>query len=78
MAVGITLFGCILWLFSTSSAAEIRVAMSHCVHHRGQYLKGIPMNKLLIALIATLVAVSVSGCVGIGKGKAPPPIVTKG
>jgi hypothetical protein len=36
------------------------------------------MKKLLIALVATLVAVSVSGCVGVGKGKAPPPIVTKG
>jgi hypothetical protein len=36
------------------------------------------MNKLLIALVATLVAVSVSGCAGVGKGKAPPPVVTKG
>jgi hypothetical protein len=35
------------------------------------------MKKLLFALVATLVAVSVSGCVGLGKGKAPP-IVTKG
>jgi hypothetical protein len=36
------------------------------------------MKKVLFALVATLVAVSVSGCVGIGKGKAPPPMVTKG
>ena len=36
------------------------------------------MKKVLVALVATLVAVSVSGCVGIGKGKVPPPIVTKG
>jgi hypothetical protein len=37
------------------------------------------MKKLLIALVATLVAVSVSGCVGIGKGKGKaPPVVTKG
>ena len=28
------------------------------------------MKKVLIALVATLVAVSVSGCVGVGKGKA--------
>jgi hypothetical protein len=35
------------------------------------------MKKILFALVATLVAVSVSGCVGYGKGKAPP-IVTKG
>ena len=40
--------------------------------------RGTPMKKVLVALVATLVAVSVSGCVGIGKGKAPPPIVTKG
>jgi hypothetical protein len=37
------------------------------------------MKKLLIALVATLVAVSVSGCVGVGKGKGKaPPVVTKG
>jgi hypothetical protein len=31
------------------------------------------MKKVLFALVATLVAVSVSGCVGIGKRKAPRP-----
>jgi len=38
------------------------------------------MKRVLIALVATLVAASVSGCVGygLGKGKAPPPVVTKG
>ena len=42
--------------------------------------RGTPMKKVLVALVATLVAVSVAGCAGIGKGKgkAPPPIVTKG
>ena len=35
------------------------------------------MKKVLFAVVATLVAVSVSGCVGGGKGKAPP-VVTKG
>jgi hypothetical protein len=42
--------------------------------------RGTPMKKVLFALVATLVAVSVSGCAGLGKGKAPPspPIVTKG
>jgi hypothetical protein len=35
------------------------------------------MKKILCALLATLVAVSVAGCVGVGKGKAPP-VVTKG
>jgi hypothetical protein len=45
----------------------------------GQH-QGVPMKKLLVAMVATLVAVSVAGCaaVGKGKGKAPPPIVTKG
>jgi hypothetical protein len=39
------------------------------------------MKKVLIALVASLVAISVSGCAGygFGKGKAPPPrVVTKG
>jgi predicted small lipoprotein YifL len=38
------------------------------------------MKKIFVALVATLVAVSMAGCVGLGKGKgkAPPPIVTKG
>ena len=42
--------------------------------------QGTQMKKLLIAMVATFVAVSVAGCaaVGFGKGKAPPPIVTKG
>ena len=42
--------------------------------------RGTPMKKVLIAFVATLVAVSVAGCAGIGKGKgkAPPPVVTKG
>lgn len=42
---------------------------------------GYPMKKVLIAVVATLVAISVSGCaggLGKGKGKAPPPVVTKG
>jgi hypothetical protein len=36
------------------------------------------MKKLMIALLATLVAFSVGGCAyGLGKGKAPP-VITKG
>jgi hypothetical protein len=45
--------------------------------NQGPSAEGIPMKKVLFAVIATLVAVSVSGCVGVGKGKAPP-VVTKG
>ena len=48
------------------------------VQRRGIFQhRGYPMKKVLFALVATLVAVSVSGCVGVGKGKAPP-VVTKG
>jgi hypothetical protein len=37
------------------------------------------MKKLVFALLATLVAVSVAGCAGgVGKGKARPAVVTKG
>jgi len=36
------------------------------------------MKKLVFAIIAMLVAVSVTGCAGVGKGKAPPRVVTKG
>jgi hypothetical protein len=41
------------------------------------------MKKIMVALVATIVAISMSGCVygygfGKGKGKAPPPIVRKG
>ena len=38
---------------------------------------GAHMKKLVIALLATMVAFSVAGCAGMGKGKAPP-VVTKG
>jgi hypothetical protein len=34
------------------------------------------MKKVLIALVATVLALGIAGCVG--KGKAPPPVVTKG
>jgi hypothetical protein len=36
------------------------------------------MKKLVVALLATLIAVSIAGCAGIGKGKARPAVVTKG
>ena len=36
------------------------------------------MKNVLIALMLTVVAVGVSGCVGKGKAPPPPPIITKG
>jgi len=40
--------------------------------------RGSQMKKLVIALLATVVAFSVAGCAGVGKGKARPAVVTKG
>jgi hypothetical protein len=34
------------------------------------------MKKVLIVMVATVMALGMAGCVG--KGKAPPPVVTKG
>jgi len=40
------------------------------------------MKKLTFATVALIALLSISGCVGIGKGKAPPmvapPVMTKG
>jgi hypothetical protein len=38
---------------------------------------GAPMKKIFVAMVATIVAIGMAGCVGVGKGKAPP-VVTKG
>lgn len=37
-----------------------------------------PMKKLVIATAAVLALLSIAGCADTGKGKAPPPVVTKG
>jgi hypothetical protein len=40
---------------------------------------GFPMKKLSLAMAAALALLSVAGCAQyVGKGKAPPPVVTKG
>ena len=36
------------------------------------------MKKFLVAAVAVLAVLSVVGCSDMGKGKAPPPVVTKG
>jgi predicted small lipoprotein YifL len=38
----------------------------------------IPMKKIVIATAAVLALLSIAGCAQTGKGKAPPPVVTKG
>jgi nicotinamide mononucleotide (NMN) deamidase PncC len=63
-----------MWLCCTSEEETKRASIRSS---KGGY----PMKKVLIAVVATLVAISVSGCaggLGKGKGKAPPPVVTKG
>jgi hypothetical protein len=35
------------------------------------------VKKVVIALVATLVAVGMAGCVGKGKAPPPPPVITK-
>jgi hypothetical protein len=36
------------------------------------------MKKVAIATAAVLALLSVAGCTNMGKGKTPPPVVTKG
>ena len=36
------------------------------------------MKKLALATAAVLALLSIVGCAHVGKGKAPPPVVTKG
>jgi hypothetical protein len=61
-----------LCLLSTrgSPAAPLRL----CVMTRGTS----PMKKLALATAAVLALLSIAGCSQTGKGKAPPPVVTKG
>ena len=35
------------------------------------------MKKIFVAMVATIVAIGMVRCAGVGKGKAPP-VVTKG
>jgi hypothetical protein len=40
---------------------------------------GFPMKKLTLAMAAAIALLSIAGCgTNVGKGKAPPPVVTKG
>jgi predicted small lipoprotein YifL len=36
------------------------------------------MKKLALATAAVFALLSIAGCAQVGKGKAPPPVVTKG
>jgi hypothetical protein len=36
------------------------------------------MKAIVLATAAVLAMLSIAGCANVGKGKAPPPVVTKG
>jgi len=57
---------------------RLRATFRNNIRTRALKLRGSQMKKLVIALLATVVAFSVAGCVGLGKGKARPAVVTKG
>jgi predicted small lipoprotein YifL len=48
--------------------------MVNLVMTRGSFL----MKKIALATVAVLALLSIAGCANTGKGKAPPPVVTKG
>jgi hypothetical protein len=48
--------------------------MVKSVMTRGSFL----MKKFALATAAVLALLSIAGCADVGKGKAPPPVVTKG
>jgi predicted small lipoprotein YifL len=48
--------------------------MVNLVMTRGSFL----MKKIALATAAVLALLSIAGCANTGKGKAPPPVVTKG
>jgi hypothetical protein len=50
-----------------------RVACASLGHEKGVFMK-----KLALATAAVLALLSIAGCANVGKGKAPPPVVTKG
>jgi hypothetical protein len=39
---------------------------------------GFPMKKIAFGTAVILALLSIAGCAQTGKGKAPPPVVTKG
>lgn len=39
---------------------------------------GAPVKKIAVGLSVILALLSITGCTNTGKGKAPPPVVTKG
>src|SRR5579872_5516411 len=66
-------FLCEVCLFCTRER-PLRSVSYHFLHSRS----GVTMKKIALATAAILAILSVAGCAQVGKGKAPPPVVTKG
>jgi hypothetical protein len=62
-----------LWPLGYRHLVPLMLPSSSVNHAEGQTMK-----KIAIATAAVLALLSVAGCANVGKGKAPPPVVTKG
>jgi hypothetical protein len=51
-----------------------RVSVCSLCHDRGSFHE----KKLALATAAVFALLNIAGCAQVGKGKAPPPVVTKG
>jgi len=60
-------------LFSTSESPAAPLIL-----HFEAFTMGVPMKKIALGTAVILALLSVAGCANTGKGKAPPPVVTKG
>ena len=60
-------------LFSTSESLSLPFILD--VH---SVLRGLPMKKIAFGTAVIIALLSIAGCAQVGKGKAPPPVVTKG
>jgi hypothetical protein len=66
--------GCALCLFSTSERWMSFIFWCFLVIR----IRGLTVKKIAFGTAVILALLSVAGCAQVGKGKAPPPVVTKG
>jgi len=65
--------GCALCLFCTSGGRLLFLSYIFVPPETGA-----PMKKIAFGTAIVLALLSIAGCAQTGKGKAPPPVVTKG
>jgi len=65
-------------LFCRVCLSSTRAQVAAVIKLYGHDLGDCVMKKLTIATAAVLALLSIAGCADVGKGKAPPPVVTKG